>query len=159
MRVALIGDLTPLAFVDVFKSEHYTPPELCDVLWDKLDVSIQNNKYSLNIFILFVRLSILHGCRVIGCYRAIKDAYGETVEDRKGISLGMSVFLVICTQVIICQMCTDYMYQVVTVIIATAEATETLNALTVGMVGVRNLQIPATGAMSGASSQLGIVSV
>jgi len=37
------------------------------------------------------------------------------------------------------------MYQVVAVSIATAEATESLNALTVGMVCVRNLQVPATG--------------
>lgn len=37
------------------------------------------------------------------------------------------------------------MYQVVAVCIATAEATESLNALTVGMVCVRNLQVSATG--------------
>lgn len=34
-----------------------------------------------------------------------------------------------------------YMYQVVDVVIATAEATETLNAVTVGMVCLRNLQV------------------
>ena len=74
--------------------------------------------------------------RLVGCYRVKKDPYGETVSERQGITLG-------------------YMYQIVATAVASAEATENLNALTVGMICVRNLQIPASGAISGPQSQKG----
>ncbi len=59
--------------------------------------------------------------RLLGCSRLIPDPYGENPSFRCGIALGI-------------------MYQVIDVCVASAEATEDLDALTVGMVCVRNLQ-------------------
>mgnify|MGYP003387180509 CR=1 FL=1 len=48
------------------------------------------------------------------------------------------------------------MYQVVALTEASAEPTETLNSLSVGMVCVRNLQVPATsGIVKGSQTQIG----
>ena len=109
-----LGDLTPCAHIRTWKAHHCKSAEACDQLWDLLEAAGEDKK-------------------LVGCCRVMKDAYGETVSDRKGITL-------------------NHMYQVIGLKVAEAEATETLNALTVGMVCVRNLQVSAIGSAGGASA-------
>jgi len=67
--------------------------------------------------------------RCIGCSRFIADPQGENVSARQGITVGC-------------------LYQVMDICIASAEPTEDLDALTIGMVCVRNLQ-PSGGRFNG----------
>jgi hypothetical protein len=60
--------------------------------------------------------------RLVGCGRFIPDPYGENPSKRCGVTLGQ-------------------LYQVVDICTTSAEPTEDLDALTVGMVCIRNLQV------------------
>jgi len=68
--------------------------------------------------------------RLVGCGRFLPDPYGEHVSSRQGISVG-------------------HMYQVVDTQVVTADATEMLDAVTVGMVCVRSLQQNNAGRFTG----------
>lgn len=68
----------------------------------------------------------MEGCMnnnsIIGCGRFVADPMGENPSIRQGISLGK-------------------LYQVVDIVVTNAESTEDFDALTIGMVCIRNLQV------------------
>ena len=98
----VLVDCIPAGHVRTIRSEELTEDTACDIVWEALESAVEGRKLS-------------------GCGRFVSDPYGETLEDRKGVTI-------------------NHVYEVIDAVAASADATETYDALTVGMVCIRNLQ-------------------
>ena len=120
--------------------------DICDIMWRNLEVAMNED-------------------RLVGCGRFVADPYTEKHSDRMGISVGEDVHPYIHTvdiflrylyhllmfssfYIIIYLMRfgllwygLGYIYQVVDVCVAAAEATSDLDSIEVGLICVRNLQV------------------
>ena len=119
----VLYDLTPAAGVESLNLNAFSLENVCDTVWEQLELAINDQ-------------------RAIGCMRFVPDPQGENASNRQGLTVGKKMAgQKDSIERFHSDLISGIMYQVIDICIASAEPTEDLDALTVGMICVKNLQV------------------